>query len=57
LIQRANRSQKGNRKLYLPAAARIQFLPKPEDVFEMACVSDRVKFVHPITGEPVIYEK
>jgi hypothetical protein len=56
LIQRANPPQKGNRKLYLPAAGRIQFLPKPELVFKTAGISDRVKFVHPITGEPVIYE-
>jgi len=57
LIQRANAPQKGNRKLYLPAAARIQFLPKPEDVFKMASVADRVKFVHPITGKAVVYER
>jgi len=56
LIQRANPPQKGNRKLYLPSVGAIRFLPKPEQVFKMARVRKRVKFVHPITGEPVIYE-
>jgi hypothetical protein len=57
LIQRANPPQKGNRKLYLPSVGATQFVPKPQDVFKLACVGDRVKFVHPITGQPVIYEK
>jgi hypothetical protein len=56
LIQRANPPQKGNRKLYLPALGRNQFLPKPELVFKIAGISHRVNFVHPITGESVIYE-
>jgi hypothetical protein len=56
LIQRANPPQKGNRKLYLPSVGAIRFLPKPEQVFKMARVG-RVKFVHPITGEAVVYER
>ena len=56
LIERANPPQKDNRKLYLPAVAGIQFLPKPERVFKMARVRQRVRFVHPVTGEEVIYE-
>jgi len=56
LIERANPPQKGNRKLYLPAVGGIQFLPNPEDVFEEVPMRKRVRFVHPLTGDTVIYE-
>jgi hypothetical protein len=56
LIRRANPPQKGNRKLYLPGGEGIQFLPNLEDVHKrVARAVHRVKFVHPITGEEVIY--
>ena len=57
LIRRANPPQKGNRKLYLPTVAGIQFLPNPEQIFKSVVrVGKRLRFVHPITGESVIFK-
>lgn len=56
LIRRVNRPQRGNRKLFLPTEEGIAFLPNPKHVFRKIAPSGRtVKFVHPLTGEEVIY--
>lgn len=56
-IIRANPSERGNPKLYLPAPEK-GFLPDPEKFFGSAPgLSGRVKFVHPLTGMPVTYER
>jgi hypothetical protein len=55
VIQRANRSERGNRKLYLPSPP-IQMLPDPEEIFR-TLGRDHVTFRHPITGKPVRYRK
>jgi hypothetical protein len=57
VIQRSNPSEKGNRKLYLPAVSQ-SFLPDPANVFnQIAKPGKRVAFFHPVTGELVVYEK
>jgi len=57
IIQRSNPSEKGNRKLYLPAAS-LGFLPDPATVFnQIAKLEQKVSFFHPVTGELVVYEK
>ena len=56
LIRRVNRPQRGNRKLFLPTEEGIPFLPNPKHVFrKIAPAGQTVKFVHPLTGEEVIY--
>lgn len=57
LVRRANPPQRGNLKRYLPTEAGIQFLPDPEQVFKrIGGAGRRLRFVHPIAGESVIYE-
>jgi len=57
-ISRANRPTRTNLKLYLPATGG-SFLPDPEVLFHKLrdSSSERVKFVHPITGEWVEYRR
>jgi hypothetical protein len=56
-IFRANQPAKANLKLYLPATTR-SFLPEPVEVMQqMQGAPKRVKFVHPLTGEWVIYSR
>jgi hypothetical protein len=56
-IVRANQPSKGNLKLYLPAKVRA-FLPDPAEVFQkLESLPERVKFVHPVTGEWVTYSR
>lgn len=54
-VFRPNKPTKSNVKLFLPAKLR-PFLPNPEDVFQkLEILGERVKFVHPLTGEWVRY--
>lgn len=56
-IFRSNQPSKANLKFYLPTKAR-PFLPDPADVFQkIDGLPDRVKFVHPLTGEWMIYSR
>ena len=52
----ANKREKGNRKLYVPAPAR-RFVPDPEKLFHELKLKGPVRFVHPITGETVEYRR
>ena len=57
LVRRANLPKKGNKKLFLLTEAGNKFLPDPKRVFKEVMGADRqLKFVHPLTGEVVIYE-
>jgi hypothetical protein len=43
--------------LYLPAEAR-SFLPEPEEILQqLKGLPGKVKFVHPLTGEWVVYRR
>jgi hypothetical protein len=56
-IFQANKPSKNNVKLYLPAKRR-SFLPDPAEVFQkLEGLSGRVKFVHPLTGEWIVYTR
>jgi len=56
-ICRANAPSKTNLKLYLPAPFP-RFLPDPAEVFhKMNGVPKEVSFVHPLTGERVVYSR
>jgi hypothetical protein len=57
-ISRANQPTRTNLKLYLPATGG-SFLPDPEVLFHKLrdSSSERVKFIHPITGEWVEYRR
>lgn len=56
-IFRANQPSKGNLKLFLPAKPR-SFLPEPAEVYqELEGLPERVRFVHPLTGNRVTYSK
>jgi hypothetical protein len=55
VIRRANKSEKTNRKLFLPTP-RPRFVPDPAELFkELKALKDTVRFVHPITGEWIVY--
>jgi len=57
LLRQANKPEKGNRKMYLPAA-RPRFVPDPEKLFqELEELGPDVLFVHPVTGEWVAYRR
>lgn len=53
-IRRANESAPRNRKLYLPAE-RVEMLPDPGAMFQQIYPGRQIRFVHPITGQPVTY--
>jgi len=56
-VYRVNPPTKGNLKLYLPAPLR-RFLPEPAEMFQrLEGGPRRVKFVHPLTGEWVVYKR
>jgi hypothetical protein len=57
-IVRANESTQTNLKLYLPGT-KCAFLPDPEDLFHRLpnFSSERVRFVHPLTGASVEYRR
>jgi hypothetical protein len=56
-IRRANSSTKANRKLYLPSPPR-GFLPGPEEMFNALTGGPRrVKFLDPLTGKWMVYER
>jgi hypothetical protein len=54
VILRANEPEKGNRKLFLPAP-RPRFVPDPEKLFHELDLKEEVRFVHPVTGEWIVY--
>jgi hypothetical protein len=57
VIRRVNKPEKGNRKTYL-ATPRPRFVPDPEKLFQkIKNLGPEVKFVHPITGDWVIYRR
>jgi hypothetical protein len=54
-VLRANKPEKSNHKLYMPAP-RPHFVPDPKKLFrKLKGVGDKVRFIHPLTGEPVVY--
>ena len=57
VIRRANKPEKSNRKLFLPTP-RPRFVPDPEKLFrKLKGLGERVRFVHPLTGEWVTYRR
>lgn len=57
VIQRANKPEKSNRKLFL-AAPRPRFVPDPEKLFrKLRDFGETVRFVHPITGKWIEYRR
>jgi hypothetical protein len=57
VIRRANKPEKGNRKLYLPVS-RPRFVPDPEKLFrKLKGLGGEVRFVHPLTGKSVRYSR
>jgi hypothetical protein len=57
VIRRANKPERSNRKVYLPAP-RPRFVPDPEELFrKLKGLGDKVRFVHPLTGESVTYRR
>lgn len=54
VIRLANRPEKNNRKKYwaLPAP---RFVPDPKKLFRKLRFKETVSFVHPITGEEIVY--
>jgi hypothetical protein len=57
-IVRANKPSKANLKFYLPAKPPRPFLPEPAEVFQkLEGLPERVRFVHPLTGEWVTYSR
>jgi hypothetical protein len=56
-ISRTNATTKTNRKLYLSTPDK-GFLPEPHEMFDRFVRKlKRVKFVHPLTGKWVVYER
>jgi hypothetical protein len=54
-IHRANPKEKSNPKRYLPSSPP-RFIPDPRALYDMLDdVEDPVRFVHPLTGAPVLY--
>jgi hypothetical protein len=57
VIQRANKAEKSNLKLYLPVP-RPRFVPDPQKLFrKLKNLNETVRFVHPLTGKCVIYKR
>jgi|ERR1700688_1527090 len=57
VIRRANKPERSNRKLFLPAP-RPRFVPDPEKLFgKLKGLNDKVCFVHPLTGEEIVYRR
>jgi len=56
-VRRANKPEKSNHKLFLPAH-RPRFVPDPEKLFrKLKGLGDKVRFIHPLTGESVTYRR
>jgi hypothetical protein len=55
-IRRANKPEKANRKVYVPAPAP-RFVPEPGELFQSLRLKTPVRFIHPITGEVVEYRR
>ena len=57
VILRANKPEKSNHKLFLPAP-RPRFVPDPEKLFrKLKGLVDKVRFIHPLTGESITYRR
>jgi hypothetical protein len=57
LVRRANLPKRGNKKLFRATEAGNAFLPDPKYVFkEVMGNGRRLKFVHPLTGEALIFK-
>lgn len=55
-VHKANRPERSNRKLFLPAPLQ-RFIPDPKVIFDGTPeISGPVRFVHPFTGKPVTYK-
>jgi hypothetical protein len=55
VIRQVNEPQRSNRKLYL-SNPRPRFVPEPRELFrELKDLDETVRFVHPLTGERVVY--
>jgi hypothetical protein len=55
VIKRANKPEKGNRKLYLALPAP-RFVPDPARLFRKLHLKETVQIFHPITGERIVYK-
>jgi hypothetical protein len=56
-IQRANKSERTNRKLFLPVS-RPHFVPDPKELFrKLKDLKHTIRFVHPLTGKSVVYRR
>jgi len=55
-VSRANKSEWGNRKLYIPAP-RMRFVPDPRKLFRELELDEVVRFIHPVTGKTVVYRR
>jgi hypothetical protein len=57
VIRRANKSEQGNRKFFWPVPRR-RFVPDPEKLFQkLKDIEGTVRFVHPLTGETIVYRR
>jgi hypothetical protein len=55
VIRLANKPERGNAKKYLPVPAP-RFVPDPKRMFRKLRFKDPVSFVHPLTGEQIVYK-
>jgi hypothetical protein len=56
-IRQANKPERNNRKVYMPTQ-RPRFVPDPEKLFQkLEELGPKVRFVHPVTGEWVVYRR
>jgi hypothetical protein len=57
MVLRVNTPERDNRKFYR-AEPRLRFIPDPEKLFQSLDQGEnRVRFVHPITGEWITYSR
>jgi hypothetical protein len=57
VIKQANKPEKSNRKRFLPTVPP-HFVPDPEKLFqELKDLTETVRFIHPISGECVVYRR
>jgi hypothetical protein len=55
VIRLANKPERGNRKEYWPVPAP-RFVPAPKTMFRKLRFKEPVSFVHPLTGEQIVYK-
>ncbi len=55
VIRIANKPERSNRKKYL-ALPPPHFVPDPKTLFRELDLKETVRFVHPISGESVVYK-